>query len=228
MRTIGTTVRNTVGALALLTLIPASGWAVGGPWGPCGGAGFQGPPKEAFDACSGKKAGDAVRFTTPRGDNVASVCREFDGKLAAAPAMGPGQGRRGAGHHGGGKGMGMEELNLTAEQKTKIQGILDEERKKTEPLRKEVWETRGQLWETAHKTPYDEAAVRKLAADQEKKRTELIVSRANAMNRVTAVLTPEQREMAEKKGYCGKGHGPGKGRGPGRGFGPGDPDCPWR
>ena len=107
MRTIGTTVRNTVGALALLTLIPVSGWAVGGPWGPCGGAGFQGPPKEAFDACSGKKAGDAVQFTTPRGDNVAATCKEFDGKLAAAPAMGPGQGGRGAGHRGGGKGMGM-------------------------------------------------------------------------------------------------------------------------
>ena len=104
MRTIGTTVRNTVGALALLTMIPAAGWAFGGPWGPCGD---------------------------------------------------------GFGPRGGGRGMGMgigqdnspmtQALNLTAEQKTKIQGILDEERKKTEPIRKELWETRGQVWEAANK-----------------------------------------------------------------------------
>ena len=34
MGTIGTNVRNTVGALALLAMIPVSGWAA---WGPGGG-----------------------------------------------------------------------------------------------------------------------------------------------------------------------------------------------
>lgn len=222
MRTIGTTVRNTVGALALLTMIPVSGWAAGGPgWG----GGFQGPPKEAFDACAGKKAGETVRFTTPRGDNVAAVCREFDGKLAAAPAMGHGRG-------GKGRGMGMaKELNLTAEQKTKIQGILDAERENSAALRKQLHDNREQLRKVAEKTPFDEAAVRKLASEQEKTHVDLIVSRTRTMNGIHALLTPEQKEKAEKMGFFGKGPGMGhaRGRGPGRGYGPGSPDCPqWK
>ena len=35
----------------------------------------RGPPKEAFDACKGKKEGDAVETTTPRGDKVSGSCR---------------------------------------------------------------------------------------------------------------------------------------------------------
>ncbi|MBP2676820.1 MAG: hypothetical protein H6Q84_3660 [Deltaproteobacteria bacterium] len=234
MRTIGTTVRNTVGALALLTMIPVSGWAAGGPGGPGGGGGFQGPPKEAFDACAGKKAGEAVRFTTPRGDNVAAVCREFDGKLAAQPEWGRGHGRGGRG-----KGMGLgqgdcrmaKELNLTAEQKTKIQGILDAELENSAALRKQLHDNRDQLRKVAEKTPFDEAAVRKLASAQEKTHVDLIVARARTMNGVHALLTPEQKEKAEKMGFCGMGPGMGhgRGRGPGRGYGPGSPDCPqWK
>jgi protein CpxP len=222
MRTIGTTVRNTVGALALLTMIPVSGWAFGGPGGPGGGGGFQGPPKEAFDACAGKKAGEAVRFITPRGDNVAAVCREFDGKLAAQPEWG-----RGPGRGGRGKGMGMaKELNLTADQKTKIQGILDAERESSAALRKQLHDNRDQLRKIAEKTPFDEAAVRNLAYAQEKTHVDLIVSKARAMNGVHALLTPEQKEKAEKMGFHGKA--PGMRHSLGRGYGPGSPDCPWR
>ncbi len=252
MGTIGTNVRNTVGALALLTMIPVSGWAA---WGPGGGGYYQGPPQEAFDACAGKKAGDEVRFTTPRGDNVVAVCREFDGKLAARPdwgaAGGPGwrgrdAGRRGmgpgwAGHgpRGGGRGMGMglgqdscyltEALKLSPEQKAKIQAIREEEGKKVSALRKELWDSRDQIWEAAVKAPYDEAALRKLAAEREGKRTELFLARAGAMNRVKAVLTPEQKAQAEKLGFRGRGPGMGRagGPGPGRGYGQGRPDCPY-
>lgn len=228
MRKIGTTVRNTVGALALLTMIPVSGLAAGGPGGPGMGGGFQGPPKEAFDACAGKKAGEAVRFTTPRGDNVAAVCRELDGKLAAQPELGRGPGRGGRGK---GMGMGMaKELNLTAEQKTKIQGILDAERKNSAALRKQLLDNRDQLRKLAEKTPFDEAAVRKLASEQEKTHIDLIVAKARTMNGIHALLTPEQKEKAEKIGFRGMGPGMGHGRGggPGRGNGPGSPDCPWR
>lgn len=246
MGTIGTTVRNTVGALALLTLIPAAGWAADGPTGPRA----QGPPQQAYDACAGKKAGDQVRLTTPRGNSVDAICREYDGKLAARPQRGPAWSGKGAGRqsmgpgmaaHGrrGGKGMGMgfgqdncwmsDALKLTPEQKTKIQAIRDEEGKKVSQLRKELWETRDVLWEAAGKTPYDEAAVRKLAADRESKRTELFLARAGAMNRIKALLSPEQKAELEKTGFCGRGAGKGRAGGPGRGFGPGHPDCPnWK
>ncbi len=35
----------------------------------------RGPPKEAFDACKGKKEGDVVEATTPRGEKVSGTCR---------------------------------------------------------------------------------------------------------------------------------------------------------
>jgi hypothetical protein len=35
----------------------------------------RGPPQEAFDACKGKKEGDAAQMKTPRGDAVAGTCR---------------------------------------------------------------------------------------------------------------------------------------------------------
>lgn len=252
MGTTGTNVRNTVGALALLAMIPVSGWAA---WGPGGGYRLE-PPQEAFDACAGKKAGDEVRFTTPRGDNVAAVCREFDGRLAARPEWGaeggPGWYGRGAGRRGmgpgwagrgprGGGGMGMgfgqdfcyltEALKLSPEQKARIQAIQEEEWKKVSALRKELWDTRDRLWEAAGKTPYDEAAVRKLASEREKKHTELFLARAGAMNRIKEVLTPEQRAQAEKLGFYGRGPGMMRAGGPGPrgGCGPGRPDCPyWR
>lgn len=231
MKTIGSTARNTVWALAMLTLIPVSGQAA---WGPGGGR-HHGPPQEAFDACAGKKAGDEVRLATPRGDNVAAVCREYDGKLAARPERGHGMAAHG---RGGGRGMGMgfghdncfmaESLNLTPEQKAKIQAIREEEWKKVSALRKELRETRDGLWEAAGKTPYDEAAVRKLAAERESVRTELFLAKAGAMNRIKEVLTPEQKAQLEKAGFRGKGPGMGRagGPGPGRDCGPERPDCP--
>jgi Spy/CpxP family protein refolding chaperone len=212
MVTIGTTARKALGVLALAAMIPVSGWAFGGPG--MGGR-SQGPPQEAFDACAGKKAGDTVRFTTPCGDNVSAVCRDYDGKLAAAP----GEGR---GWHGKGKGMGhgrhfgrmARDLDLTAEQEKQIRGILDAEREKNAPLHQQMRENREQLRKIAEKTPFDEAAVRKLAAEKEKTHIELVVSRARAMHKVSGLLTPGQKEKAGEAGPFG------------RGFGPGCADCP--
>ena len=35
----------------------------------------RGPPQEAFDACKGKKEGEAAQMKTPRGEAVAGTCR---------------------------------------------------------------------------------------------------------------------------------------------------------
>jgi len=234
METIGTTMRKTLGALALVAILPVSGWAFGGPGT---GGRFQGPPQESFDACKGKKAGDEVRFTTPRGDNVAAICRDFDGKLAAAPGRGPGR------HFD----CTADNLDLTAEQKGQIGKILDAEREKSEALRSQLRETRERLRKVTAKTPLDEGAVRKLSAEQEKARVDLILSRTRARNEVYALLTTEQKEQAGKQALfgmdrgMGRGQGHGMGRGKGRGMGhgmdrgmgrgmgrgTGRPDCPW-
>ncbi|MEO9386644.1 hypothetical protein, partial [Chromobacterium phragmitis] len=43
------------------------------------------PPDEAFQACNGKKAGDTVSFTTPRGEKMSGKCKMMPARLAAAP-----------------------------------------------------------------------------------------------------------------------------------------------
>ena len=43
----------------------------------------RGPPQEAFDACNGKKDGDAAQAKTPRGDVMSGTCR-----LVLVPSQG--------------------------------------------------------------------------------------------------------------------------------------------
>jgi len=46
------------------------------------------PPPEAIAACQGKSEGDAVQFSTSRGDTLKGVCKEFEGVLTAMPPHG--------------------------------------------------------------------------------------------------------------------------------------------
>jgi Spy/CpxP family protein refolding chaperone len=196
-----------VGMAALLTAIPASGWTFGGPYG----AGRMGPPQESIDACAGKKAGDTVAFKTPRGDEVSAMCRETPAGLAALPGRGPGSGRmeRGPGRH---FARMAKTLDLTAAQKEKIRAVLEGEREKAAPLRQQLADNRDKLRQVVETLPYDEAAVRKVAASQEKIRVEVIVSRTRAMNEVFALLTPEQQAKAKELRPFREGR---PGRGPG-------------
>jgi hypothetical protein len=44
-----------------------------------------GPPPEAIEACKGKTEGDAVEFTTPRGEKIKATCELMGGQMAAVP-----------------------------------------------------------------------------------------------------------------------------------------------
>lgn len=46
------------------------------------------PLPEAIAACKGKSEGTRVQFTTPRGDTLKGVCKQFEGTLAAMPERG--------------------------------------------------------------------------------------------------------------------------------------------
>lgn len=46
------------------------------------------PPPEAIAACKGKSEGDAVQFSTSRGDTLKGVCKLFEGALTAMPPNG--------------------------------------------------------------------------------------------------------------------------------------------
>lgn len=54
--------------------------------------GRRGPPKEAFDACSGKQQDDSCSFTTPRGEMTGTCFQpphKEGAKLACRPAKRP-------------------------------------------------------------------------------------------------------------------------------------------
>lgn len=202
MHHMGKMIGKGAGILVLAVLIPAAAFAFGGHWG---FGKSQGPPQEAIDACTDLSEGDAVQFTTPRGETVPGTCRQVRGGLIAVPDEGfPGR------HKGMGPGNRIDrmakKLDLSEAQKEQVRAILESEGEKTEPLRKEMAQVREKIRKAALAEPFDEKTVRALAASQTETHIELIVSRARAKAKILALLTPEQRELAEKIGPWGERH----------------------
>jgi protein CpxP len=194
MKSMRANIMKPLGILAILAMIPAYGFAFGDPW--CGRH-RQGPPQEAINACAGLIEGDAVQFTTPRGDAVSGTCRQIRGQLIAVPAGGPPGGRmgKGSGRH---LARMAKALDLTDAQKEQVKAILETEKANVAPLRQKFAETREKIRLAVETTPFDEAAVRSLAVSQNETRTEMTVSRARAESRIFALLSPEQKERAKK------------------------------
>jgi len=81
--------KNLIGTMAGLLLLIGSAPAVVLAFdGPSGRGDRMGPPPEAIEACKGKTEGDAVEFTTPRGDKVTATCKLVDSQLVAVPEGG--------------------------------------------------------------------------------------------------------------------------------------------
>jgi protein CpxP len=108
-----------------------------------------------------------------------------------------------------------EALNLSAEQQEKIKAIMDEHQNKVAPLRQNLDDSRDKLRQAAKADTFDEAAVRALATSQAATKTELMVERARMQNQINALLTPEQRKLAEEKLDRGMGHRGGRHHGKG-------------
>lgn len=115
-------------------------------------------------------------------------------------------------------------LKLTADQQAKIKALVAADREKMAPLVQKVEEYRKQLRDAAQATPFNEAAIRAIAAKQAQAEVELTVSRERVRSQISLLLTPEQRVLAEKlpppppprrgqgpDGRCGCGHRPGPG-----------------
>ncbi len=88
-------------------------------------------------------------------------------------------------------------LDLTPAQQEKIRGIVRDEREKARPLREKLADTRRKIRNAVTAEPFDEAAVRSLAAEQAGTRADLLVSRARMRESIRALLTPEQRQRAD-------------------------------
>lgn len=104
---------------------------------------------------------------------------------------GPGQGM-GPGMMGGGYGPGYTALNLT-----------DEQRKKIDAIQEEVWSRQGELMGRMHAQSYrmhdfgksDDAAARKAFDEMAVAHKQMFETRLEARKRIDAVLTPEQRKQ---------------------------------
>ena len=129
------------------------------------------------------------------------------GGYGGGPGYGPGPGMRGG--YGGGPGYGrggygpggpLALPGLTDEQRDKILAIQEENRKKN-------WDRMGQMraeqfklrrMYTAEKI--DPAAVGEQQKKVDELRRQMIQSRAEAHNQITAILTPEQRKQVRQYG----------------------------
>jgi protein CpxP len=128
-----------------------------------------------------------------------------------------GREKRGKGFHD--KGMrGLSRLDLTAEQKTRIEAIREDHRKSTETLKKQVRDLKEQMRGLWQATTPDEGAILSLHRQIHKIKGELAEYRIQMRIDMLAILTPEQRaEMRSFKGQPGerrKGRRGGFGRGP--------------
>ena len=96
-----------------------------------------------------------------------------------------------------------EKLNLNDEQRASMQTIVEQSKPEISALREKMRENRKLLKELAHKSPFNEAEVRKLANAQGDLKAEMIVLRMQQRSKISEVLTEEQRaqmkEMREKK-----------------------------
>jgi len=91
-----------------------------------------------------------------------------------------------------------EILDLSETQRQQIDELRDAERQKIAPYLKELQENRAAIHELTRTATFDEAAVRKLAAKQAAAKTEVIVAQARTRSQIYALLTPEQRKLADR------------------------------
>ena len=89
-------------------------------------------------------------------------------------------------------------LNLTAEQKTQIHQIVENERPNVQPLLAQALATHQQMEELGKDGVFDEKQVEALATQQAATMKQLIIEKERTKARIFAVLTTEQRQQAEQ------------------------------
>ena len=121
-----------------------------------------------------------------------------------------GEGMHGGMHHRGGDMM-LRGLNLTEQQRDQIFKIHHDSVPAMREQMKQVQKARMDLRQIAMADKFDEAKARQAADAQAKAMANMAVMRAQTMNRVRQVLTPEQRqkmdEMRNRHGGMERGRG---------------------
>jgi len=87
----------------------------------------------------------------------------------------------------------LEELQLTPDQRARVENIFANGRETIRTLHQQLWEKQTALRETARTQPFDEARVRSQAQEAADLQAQLIVARAQLMNQARGVLTEDQK-----------------------------------
>lgn len=90
-----------------------------------------------------------------------------------------------------------EKLDLSEEQRQEAEKLFAANREQAEKLLARIKKVDRELRLAVNPKDFDEKALRKLAAEKNQLRTELMVGHARTRSRVYALLTPEQRELAD-------------------------------
>lgn len=132
------------------------------------------------------------------------------GGYGSGYGMGPGMmgGGYGPGYSMGPGMMGWRnyrDLNLTADQKTKISQIRQEMRTKQWALMGEMMDAQDNLQDLYNVDKQDAAAINKQYKEIEDLRRQMVDNAVDAHNRINNILTKEQREKSRESG---RGYGP--------------------
>jgi Spy/CpxP family protein refolding chaperone len=92
----------------------------------------------------------------------------------------------------------MKFLDLTDAQKKQIFSIVLDQREKTSSLVKKRTDLHMQLRKEEQAPSFNEKAIRTITARLADNEADLVVSRVNARSRISAVLTPSQRDLVKK------------------------------
>lgn len=107
-------------------------------------------------------------------------------------------------------------LDLTAEQQTQIEALLNRQYQDNKTLREQMQSSREEMHSARNAETFNEADFRVKAAKQAELKTEMMVAHAKLKQQIYALLTPEQQEKADTLGGMMGGHGEGRHHG---GFG---------
>jgi len=89
-------------------------------------------------------------------------------------------------------------LDLSDDQRRQIDALREAERLATEPYRRQLRESREAIHALTRSEPFDEGAVRRLARSKADAAVELQVAHARTRSQIHALLTKEQRSLAER------------------------------
>lgn len=118
--------------------------------------------------------------------------------LGIAPAA-HAQGMPGHGMHGGGPMMMLRGLDLTQAQRDQVFQIFHDQEPAVHEQMKLVHQARADLMKVAAADNFDQARAQQAADAQAKALSTLAVMHAQTMNRVRAILTPDQRARLDQR-----------------------------